>query len=286
LAAPGLDKKTADLINAALGGGKKEGGQIRRPDPVLFRDVLDRPPEGASRGTAAGGAAAFFSPLGEAEKAEIRREAARFRKKKNAAVHTRRFVIRNTALIIGIAAAALAALLIGRSIAEGQASLPTTADMDSAGVVRAYYESFGTLDHQMMEAAAIGKAGKGDIEMVTSFFVISRVRQAYEYSSSPVIPAQEWRDSGSPPLNTQVFGVSDLELEKISGAEDGNEIRYLASFTLWLPASAGGEDQDPAPESADPFPEQAAPPLPSPYTDELTLTRHKGNWRISEINRR
>jgi hypothetical protein len=280
LAAPGLDEKTAALINAALGGEKKDRGQSRRLDPVLFRDCLDSAPGGASPGAPAG-AAAFFHPLGETERAKIADEAARFWKKKTTAVHTRRFVIRNTAVILGIAAAALIAALVGHSIAENRAGLPTTAGMDSAQVVRSYYQAFGALDHQMMDAATMGKTGRGDIEMVTNFFVISRVRQAYEYTS-PAIPAQEWRDSGSPPVNSPVFGVSDLEIEKISGYEEGEETRYRVSYILWLPASSAGEGE----ENTGPPPETASPPLPHPYTDDLILIRHKGNWRIAEINRR
>jgi hypothetical protein len=282
LAAPGLDEKTAALINAALGDGKKDGGQVRRPDPGPLRDCLDRPPEAASHKTAVVSVAAFFHPLPEAERVKINEEAARFWKKKNAAVHTRRFVIRNTAGIAGIAAAALIAVLAGRSIAEGRAGLPTTVGMDSAQVVRAYYDAFGGLDHQMMEAAVTGKAGKGDIEMVTNFFVINKVRQAYEYTSSPVIPAQEWRDSGAPPVDTPVFGVSDLHIEQIPGEEGDGEARYRASYTLWLPVSPGaGEHEAPEPAVQD----QAPPPLPSPRLDELTLIRHNGSWRISEIHR-
>jgi hypothetical protein len=288
LAAPALDEKTAALINAALGSGKKDSGKARRPDPDSFRDCLAHPPEAASHGGAAGGVAAFFHTLPEAERIKITEEAARFWKKKNAAVHARRFVIRNTALIAGIAAAALAAVFIGRSIAQGRASLPTTAGMDSGQVIRAYYNAFGALDHQMMEAAVMGKAAKGDIEMVTNFFVISRVRQAYEYTSLPVIPAQEWRDAGSPPSGSPVFGVSDLNIEKISGDEGNGELRYRASYTLWVPASETGDETPavtPMPENSSPSSTRVPPPLPYPYTDELILIRHKGNWRISEINR-
>jgi hypothetical protein len=184
-------------------------------------------------------------------------------------------------------AAALIAVLVGRSIAEGRAALPSTRGMDSAQVIRAYYNAFGTLDHQMMEAAVIQKAGKTDIDMVTHFFVISKVRQAYEPGLAPYIAAQEWWDAGSPPGAGTVFGVSGLELEKISGDEGGEEMRYRASFTLWLPAGAVEEENEttaaaPAPES--PFPDQV-PPVPYPYTDEVTLIRHKGNWRIALITR-
>jgi hypothetical protein len=279
LAAPGLEEKTAALINAALGSEKKDSGQIRRPDLHMFRECLGLSPE-----TASGGTAAFFHPLTETEQAKIKQEAARFWKKKNTAVHTRRFVIRNTALIFGAAAALLTAVLVGRSIAGSRAALPSTGGMDSAQVIRSYYEAFGALDHQMMEAAAIGKAGKADINMVTNFFVISRVRQAYEYTLAPVVPAQEWRDAGSPPISSQVFGVSDLTVEKISGEEAGETIRYRASYTLWIPASSA-EGADSPPDQPPSDPAAPVPPAGYSYADDLTLIRHKGNWRISEISR-
>ena len=282
MAAPGLEKTTAALINAALVEDRKGGGPGGRPDPALFLDKLKPLREASSPGSAAG-AAVFFHPLPEAERKKINEEAARYGKKQTTAVQTRRFIIRNMALIAGFAAAALVAVLIGRSIAASRASLPSTAGMDSAQVVRAYYDSFGALNHQMMEAAVIQKAGKADIEMVTNFFVISKVREAYEHTRSPVIPAQEWRDAGSPPAAVPVFGVSDLEIEKISGDEDGEETRYSSSLILWLPVSSP-EEGDRAPAAAGP--EDPGPPLPHPYTDELSLIRHKGNWRIAEINSR
>jgi hypothetical protein len=286
LAAPGLEKKTAALINAALGGEKKGGGQESQPDPALLPDKLCAPPEAASAGGGSG-AAAFFQALSEEEHARITEEAARYWKKKTTAVQTRRFVIRNMAVFLGVAAAVLVAVLAGRSIVKSRAALPSTAGMDSAQVVRIYYDSFSALDHQMMEAAVIQKAGKTDIEMVTNFFVISKVREAYEHINSPFIPAQEWRDAGSPPTAVPVFGVSDLKIEKTSEATEGEEIHYRASFILWLPASATEEaaqsPSPPSPESSAPSPE--VPSLPHPFTDELSLIRHQGNWRIAEIMR-
>jgi hypothetical protein len=284
MAAPGLDETAAALINAAL-AGRKDGGEERRPDPARLLDALkplrEASPESAS------GAAMFFHSLPEGERKRINEAAARFWKKKTAAVQTRRFVIRNLAVIAGFAAAALIAVLAGRNIAQSRASLPTTAGMDSAQVVRAYYGAFGALDHQMMEAAVIQKAGKADIEMVVNFFVVSKVREAYEPARSPFIPAQEWRDAGSPPSAVPVFGVSDLEIAKISGGEAEEETRYRSSFILWVPAAAGeGEESPAATEAENPGPPPEAPALPYLYTDELTLIRHKGNWRIAEIKRR
>jgi hypothetical protein len=282
MAAPGLEKTAAALINAALAGGRKGGGEEGRPDPALLLDKLKPPREESAPGGAAG-TAVFFHSLPEGDLKKINEEAARYWKKQKTAVQARRFVIRNMTVIAGFAAAAFAAVLIGRSIAASRASLPSTAGMDSAQVVRAYYDSFGALDHQMMEAAVIQKAGKTDIEMVTNFFVISKVREAYEHIPSPIIPAQEWRDAGSPPSAVPVFGVSDLEIEKISGDEEGEETRYRSTFILWLPVSPAEEGDGPPAATG---PEDAAPSLPYPFTDDITLIRHKGNWRIAEIKRR
>jgi hypothetical protein len=283
LAAPGLDEKTAALINAALAGGGKSGGPEGRPDPSLFLTCPGSPGEAAS----GEGAAVFFHPLPETERNALHKETARFWKKKNAAVHTRRFVIRNATLLAGLMAAAIIAVLAGRSIAESRAAFPSTGGMDSAQVIRTYYHAIGALDHRMMEAAVIHKAGKTDIDMVANFFVINKVRQAYEHISPPLIPAQEWRDAGSPSAGGLVFGVSDLEIEKIAGDEGGEEMRYRASFILWLPAGAAeGENEyaAAAEESPQPFPDHV-PPIPYPCTDELTLIRRKGGWRIAVITR-
>jgi hypothetical protein len=83
-----------------------------------------------------------------------------------------------------------------------------------------------------------------------------------------------------------VFGVSDLKFEKIRGDESGDEIRYGVSYMLWLPATA----EAPLSEDLEELNRAVLEPEPLlprgyPITDEITLIRHKGNWRISEINR-
>ncbi|GHV62318.1 hypothetical protein AGMMS49587_08800 [Spirochaetia bacterium] len=273
LAAPGLDEKTAVLVDRAIAASKNPpaGG---RPGLEEFRELLGP--------VHSRGAASFFRTLDEAEKAKITEEREQFQKKKGLRVNTRRFVIRNAAIIIGISAAVLVVALIVRSMAASRASLPTTAGMESAAVVQAYYGAIGELDHPLMDACVFKKAGKGDIEMVTNLFVISKVRQAYESMGLTIIPAQNWIDSGAEPTESQVFGVSDLDIRKIRGDESGDEIYYRTSFILWLPAGMDSPADDPGNTGA-----EAGPNLPKgrPFTDELRLIRHKGNWRIAEITR-
>jgi hypothetical protein len=279
LAVPGLDAALAALMENALAPAGRRRGTVenRRPPengrrqmtgsreeailfPGSFTAVLGSPRSKPP--------AAFVRSLSEAEAAKIEEEKNQYLTKRNISVGTRRFVTRNTALIAGIAAAVLAVFLIVRSIVAGRAGLPDTAGMEAVEVTETYYRSIGTLDHQLMEACVTGKAGKDDIGMVTRFYVLNKVREAYEPGFS-VTPAQDWIDAGSPAGLPQVFGVSDLQVEKIY--EDDGEARFIAEFILWVP------------EPVDP--EKAPVPVGRPCRDELTLTRIKGDWRIAEIKR-
>jgi hypothetical protein len=136
--------------------------------------------------------------------------------------------------------------------------------------------------------------------MVANFFVITKVRQTYEPDIPPVMPAQEWSDAGKKD-GVQVFGVSNLEIEKISGDEEGDEIKYRADFILWLPenqdfdadfnSNAGSEDAEGTANTgaADTGAADTAweiSPTAYHYTDELRLIRYKGAWRIAEIVRK
>ncbi|MDR1618803.1 MAG: hypothetical protein LBS06_07135 [Treponema sp.] len=292
LAAPGLDGAPAALMESALAPAGSGGRRQKTAGSGGPREEGRKPAETAenSRGRPAGDRgeavpfpggftailgppgskppAAFVHPLPEAEAAKIEEEKERYLKKRNISVGARRFVIRNTALITGIAAAALILFLIVRSIIAGRAGLPDTGGMGAFEVAETYYQAIGALDHQMMEACVTGKAGKDDIDMVTRFYVLNKVREAYEPGFS-VSPAQEWIDAGAPAEVPSVFGVSGLRVEKIR--EDPAEARFAVEFTLWVPEAS---DSDEAPV-----------PAGQPCRDEITLTRVKGNWRISAISR-
>ena len=144
--------------------------------------------------------------------------------------------------------------------------------MDSAQVIHRYYGAFGELDHPLMEACVTNGAGKSDIDMVMNLFVITRVRQAYEMRGAPpLISAPEWQAEGAGPVGSPVFGITDVELERLSGSEGADAIRYRAAYTLYLPRQEAVTEET-EPEGAR-------------YIDELTLIKDRGNWRIAEINR-
>jgi hypothetical protein len=294
LAAPGLDEDLASLIDRAIAASTAPGSKTRsgragsaagtRPGLDELAAVLGPP--------GSGGAASFFRPLDEGKREGLAEERARLEKKRKLSVNTRRFVVRNSAILGGSLAAFFALILIAYSIIAGRKDLPTTKGMEPLQVIEAYYNAFGELDHTMMDACVINKAGKQDIEMVTNFFVLSRVRQAYEYIPDIMLSAQKWQEQGSPLTRSQVFGVTDLDIRQTGGDENAGELYYRASYTLWIPAEAEGSED---PGLADTPPpaginhaaeaEQGSLPRGYPLTDELTLVRRKGDWRISGLQR-
>jgi hypothetical protein len=246
-AAPGINEEFGCLVQAALmlaAGVQKPGGT---GTDILNRLLEILMPAGEEVKTAA----SLFRQLSGEEKALLTKEKEKFIKRKNAAVKTRRFVMRYKSVLLGSAAALVIVFLIAGSIKKSRAELPTTRGMDSEEVVQSYYNAFGELDHPLIGACLAKGADRSDLDMVINMFVISKVRQAYEFNSG----LEEF--SG--------FGVTDLSVELLSGGEDDSEIHYRAIYTLWMPAEQGFQ--------------------PGRRSDDLVLARRRGNWQITEIRR-
>jgi len=275
LAVPGLDDRLAALIQNALNQNVNKGGlpdgtmllegflAILRTDPADPTDPLDP----------------FVSHLSEADSLIIEKEKTQYLKINNASVNTRRFVKRNAAVLLGSFAAVVIAILVVNSVIKSH-SLLSTAGMEPVQVIESYYNSFGKLDHTQMEACVIKGAGKDDINMVMNFFIISKLRQAYEYNlRSSFISAKEWQEMGGGQIALQVFGVTDLQLT----VNTSNEARYRVDYTLWVPGEA--VDDSETGQNANWGVAEFLPPKALPRTDFVTLVQKKGNWRISEIMR-
>ncbi|MDR2483882.1 MAG: hypothetical protein LBD55_00630 [Treponema sp.] len=274
LAAPGLDAALAALITGAIEPSTRKGSERSAP-PALrtLGDYLGPPGSGS--------ADSYFHSLSEAEQAKILAERERFRKKQGLTVKTKRFITRNTAVIAAVLAGIAAAGLTVNNTLKDRAALPTTRGMTPRKVAETYYEALGALDHGLMDACVIGKAGKEDINMVTGYFVVSKVRQAYEMNAPGIIPAQQWIDSGAAPTEAAVFGVSDFQLTALDEDEKDGEVSFKASYLFWMP----GLDPDSAavPETA--LPGEVRLPSSAPLTDTIRLVLHKDAWRIAEITR-
>ena len=162
-------------------------------------------------------------------------------------------------LIAGIGI--IGGVLGGRMIYR--ASLPPiTAGMSEEDVIRLFYRSYDSLDHEMMEKCVAKGGGADEIERGLNLFVISRVRQAYE-GAGTFISAADWIAGGKQPLRGDplIFGITDFSVEHAGGNV------YLAEYTEYLP---GAENS-------------TALPLISQVTERVTLTYADGAWLISEI---
>jgi hypothetical protein len=292
LAAPGLDSRLAVLIQRALTppgvAAKSTALQIKNniaplpaPTPDEFLAVLKIAGQTVP-------ADSLFQPLDDAGRLLLEKEKDQFLKINTRVVKTKRFVARNTAIIFGCLAAVIGALLITLSMAKSKASLPTTAGMSPEQVIESYYNSFGELDHQLMEACVTGKAGKGDIAMVINLFVVNRVRLAYESNAPPhVISAAVWLENGGGEVPSNVFGVTDLQLTMnneqltMSGGTEG--VRYRVDYTFWMPDQP--DDDAVTKPDARRGPPVFLPPVAYYNRDYVTLINKKGNWRIAEIVR-
>jgi hypothetical protein len=268
-AVPGLDGRLESLIQSVLAGKTDNGGSVNRATiPGELCAVLHN----INR------AVAPVHLLSEEDSLQLEKEKAQFLKINTATVRTKRFVMRNAAMLWGIIGAVAAVSLVIFTVAKTRSELPTTAGMDPVQVIERYYNAFGELDHQMMEACVTNGAGKNDISAVINFYVLSKNKQVYDARSAPlVIGPRQWQENGGGALVAPLFGTADLRIEWLSGNETTEEVRYLAEYTLWVPAQTVNEG-DAAEDD---------PTLSVSYQrrDLLTLIRKKGNWRITEIQR-
>ena len=277
LAVPGLDPRLAALIQngleqTALERTSHGGTEITKGIQMGgFLEIIQTGGQTVST-------ASLIQPLSEAEHQLLEKEKKQFLSIRTASIKARRFVARNTALLLGCLAAVVIVILIAHSVVQSRAQRPSTAGMDPVQVIESYYHAFGELDHQMMEACVTGGAGKSDITAVINLFVLTKTRQAYEYSTQPmVLPADTWQGGDLP--DTPLFGATDLRIEWLESGADNDRLRCRIDYTFWIPAQAVEEL---AAET-----ETAGDDVSRSYhrSDLLTLVRKKGNWRIADIVR-
>lgn len=174
---------------------------------------------------------------------------------------------RNRILVTGAVIAVLG-MIIQAPLSKYLAA-PVTIGMSQKEVVALYYNCFKTLDTETLDDTIIAKAGKADINEISTVFVTSRVRTSYEGSTGLLDP-EDWIASGMNPVppGTQVWGISDLSIQSL-----GNDM-YEADYIKWTPAAF--DDL----ESNDPL-----MPINSKIKDILHLSYIKDAWIIDQIKR-
>ncbi|QQO07464.1 hypothetical protein [Breznakiella homolactica] len=303
LIAPGLNGSIALLIVESIAPNSYFSGKKRDGKQETGADSQDSGQKGKTRpglrelesvlGPAGSKSAdSFFSSINDSELTKIEAERKQYKKRQDLSVNTRRFIYRNTTILCVAVIAMVVLGLTIRSIIKSRNEQPSTAGMTPLEVVEAYYVSFDSLDHTMMEACVTGKAGKGDIDMARNIFVISRVRQAYEMTN-PVTSAQQWLDSGSPPVETLVFGITGLSIEELPSSSPDERPVFRAEYTLWVTQgkdSEAGDESAAIKETMDiQHPAEESPlvyPVGTAHIDTITLGLVKDAWRIEQLDRR
>jgi len=334
LAVPGLDGKLAELIQRVLEPHERRnavtGTLMEKPlpgellaaiqPPPRSEPALEPPPGGVETSTHTGLAASVSSlirPVSETDRLSLEKEKKQFLRVKTASVNTKRFVKRNTGILVACLIGIGVLSFFVHAMVQSRAARPTTEGMEPIEVIKSYYNAFGELDHILMESMLMRGVGRNDLNMVTHLFVINRVRMAHEHSPrSLIISAQEWQERQrrqeleTPydildvmeildlllPRNFAVFGVTDLQIEPLETRitptanrrrnNDDDEVHFRVDYRLWVPAQmAGGSGATPDTRAETETFEQP-PPVYFRHTDIVSLARNRrGNWQISDISR-
>jgi len=258
-AAPGLDKELCALINSALLLPVDRKRTTASGTDILTNllKILMTKESGVVS------LSSLFNKLSDNENAKLLKEKRSYSFKQNMVVKTKRFVTRNKPVLTGAAIAAAFIIFLSINMAKSSKERITTAGMSSDTVVRSYYEGFSSMDHALMEACIYG-ADKSDVNAAANLYVVNKMRQSYDGNSrSAITSAKLWKDNGGELPAPDVFGITDLSVEHIAGKESDGSIVYRADYILWYPNE----------------------PISSIRSDELTLSRVRGSWRITEIKR-
>ncbi|MDX9809611.1 MAG: hypothetical protein RBT04_05625, partial [Sphaerochaetaceae bacterium] len=182
------------------------------------------------------------------------------------------------ALIITVSLIGAAVVLISGNLISQALKPPYTAGMSAEQVIREFFESWNKLDVSAMSASLARKVKNPYDTEVSTLFVNSKVRMAYE-GMNTIIRPDEWLASGKPdvPVSSMIYGVSDVAITPV-----GMNV-YQGRFRFFVPY------QDPSEESDLTFNATGTNQVDSIWVSESSVvlefgvTDSKGYWQISSI---
>lgn len=176
----------------------------------------------------------------------------------------RRFWRKRGALVATVALGVLIVLSILIGMVYRAVQPPYTAGMGPQEVIQEFFNAQNELDLTKM-GASLARGVKNPFEMeVSSLFVNTKVRQAYE-GFDFVVRADKWLAEQRPdiPESSIVYGVVDVEVTPLDTS------RYRASYLVYFPAENTMED--------------ALMVDIARRTTDFLMTDSKGYWQIEEI---
>ena len=189
---------------------------------------------------------------------------------------TRTFWEKNWKIVAIAGAGVVVAGAVLGSILSGVFAPRATRGFSPLEVVRTFYTSINSMNHTLMEACVVDKAGQGEINEAMNLYVMSRVQMGYEGKSNTVA-ADQWDQAGRPvlPAGTAIYGITDLAIVEQAGEPAPV---YLVSYEKWAPDSGGSAEGAPIGDTT----------LTTAHVrivDRASLRKDKGDWVIFRLDR-
>ncbi|MFW5729231.1 MAG: hypothetical protein ACOCYG_06160, partial [Spirochaetota bacterium] len=210
-----------------------------------------------------------YQELPEERRLEIQAKAEAERAGLTRAFRRQEYFRRNWKKLVAITLVAILIGTIPATVIYNKLQPSPTAGLPPDEVVRAFYTSITTLDHQTMEGATVDGAGSALIDEVTGVYVFSRMRLAVELREAFADP-QQWRDEGMPLLEEgrSVYGIANFTVEAQRSPDPEEEV-FRVRYEKWSP-------QQPADE--DPTGAEVRAPEGQVITERVFLRRERGEW--------
>lgn len=257
---PELSAEVSALVMAGL-------GRARRP-AVTLAEWADR--------LAAWQGQELLHAVSPGDREQAVRAAAARHQSASRSFGRRVFWEKNWRVVAIVAVVVIAAAAGVGSIVRNVLAPRVTRGYSPARVVEAFYSSMNTLDHQTMQACVIGRAGREQINEVTTLYVTSRVTQGYEGRSN-VLSAAEWDKQGRPKLVSPatLYGVTGLTLTEEQPAPAPV---FRVTYDKWNPAP---------PSDTAAMPSAVEPPKSEGHriTERVRMKQDRGDWVIDRIDR-
>jgi hypothetical protein len=217
-----------------------------------------------------------YRELTEERRVEIQARAEAERASLDKAFRRQEYFRRNWKKLVAITLIAVLVGTIPATIIYNSVQPTATEGLPADDVVRTFYNSITTLDHEVMEEATVDGAGSGLIREVTGVFVYARMRLAVEMSEAFLNP-QTWRDQGMPDLpdGKNVYGIANFTIEAQRSPDPDEEV-FRVRYEKWNP-------EQPTEQTPSGRTEQV--PTGTRITERVFLRKERGNWLIYRIDR-
>ncbi|GAB6091024.1 hypothetical protein [Spirochaeta dissipatitropha] len=100
-------------------------------------------------------------------------------------------------------------------------------------IVRLYYESFNSLDHQTMDRITAGRTAQNEIRSILQIDLADKTSRGHTARRSIIAP-EEYLEGNIPGRFQNIYGITDISIKELSRSTSSAE--YYVEATQWAPA--------------------------------------------------